>query len=126
MKWGKVSQRYLEAYRAWVDVFFEDPFVRFSLFQIDRRSKEWVTFQPRPGRRLSQDDRLISAYYQFLLVTFGPLRDSKRWCVYPDAGCFRTTGFSIESSSVLIAPTRARLALSTAGSFAVLRRTTLP
>jgi hypothetical protein len=88
MKWGKVSQGYLDAYRAWVDVFFEDPFVRFSLLQIDLSSKEWVSLHPRPGRRPSRDDQLISAYYQFLLVTFGPLRDSKRWYVYHDAGLF--------------------------------------
>jgi hypothetical protein len=27
-------------------------------------------------------------FYQFLLVTFGPLRDTKRWWVYPDSGLF--------------------------------------
>jgi hypothetical protein len=88
MKWGKVSRRYSDAYRAWVDVFFEEPFVRFSLLQIDLSAKEWVSLQSRPGRRPSRDDQLISAYYQFLLVTFGPLRDSKRWCAYPDVGLF--------------------------------------
>jgi hypothetical protein len=88
MKWGKVSRRYADGYRAWVDVFFQDPSVRFSLFQIDLSSEEWVSLQLHPGRRPSRDDRLISAYYQFLLVTFGPLHDSKRWCVYPDAGLF--------------------------------------
>lgn len=35
--------------------------------------------RPRPRRRLSEDDLLKSAYYQFWLVTFGPLRDTKRW-----------------------------------------------
>jgi hypothetical protein len=88
MKWEKVSKSYFDAYRAWVDVFFEDPFVRFSLLQIDLSSREWASLQPRPGHRPSRDDRLISAYYQFLLVTFRPLRDSKRWWVYPDAGLF--------------------------------------
>jgi hypothetical protein len=30
MKWGRVSPYHLEAYRAWADVFFKDPFARFS------------------------------------------------------------------------------------------------
>jgi len=77
----------LEAYRAWVDVLFDDPFARYSLFQIDVSSRDWSSFRPRPGRRY-QDDRLASAYHQFLLVTFSPLRDTKRWSVYPDAGLF--------------------------------------
>jgi hypothetical protein len=88
MKWEKISRYYLDAYRAWVDIFFEDPFARFSLFRIDSSSKEWTSFRPRPGRRRYQDDRLASAYHQFLLVTFGRLSDTKRWSVYPDAGLF--------------------------------------
>jgi hypothetical protein len=88
MNWGRVSQYHFDAYRAWVDVFFQDPFARFSLFQIDPSSPEWVSLRPRPGRRLSEDDRLKSAYYQFWLVTFGPLRDTKRWWVYADAHLF--------------------------------------
>jgi hypothetical protein len=47
MKWEKVSKSYFDAYRAWVDVFFEDPFVRFSLLQIDLSSREWASLQPR-------------------------------------------------------------------------------
>jgi hypothetical protein len=90
MKWGRASTYHFEAYRAWVDVFFNDPFVRFSLFRIDPSSPEWVSFQPRPARRPSGDDRLRSAYYQFWLVTFGPLRDTKRWWVYADKGLFRS------------------------------------
>jgi hypothetical protein len=31
----------------------------------------------------------VSVFYQFLLVSFGPLRDTKRWSVYHDAGFFR-------------------------------------
>src|SRR6266540_5090572 len=88
MKWQKVSQRHWGAYRAWVDVFFDDPSARFSLLQVDLSSREWATFRPRPDRPPSRDDRLASAYYQFLLVTFSPLRDTKRWWVYPDAGLF--------------------------------------
>lgn len=88
MKWGKVSTRYLDGYRQWVDVFFDDPFSRFSLLWVDLSSREWQAFRPRPDRRPSRDDRLASVFYQFLLVTFGPLRDTKRWWVYPDAGLF--------------------------------------
>ncbi len=84
MKWEKISRGYLDAYRAWVDVFFEDRWARFSLFQIDPSSRDWISFRPRPERRSSHDDRLASAYHQFLLVTFGPLRDTKRWWVYHD------------------------------------------
>jgi len=88
MKWAKVSRAFLEAYRAWVDVFFDDPFARFSLLIIDQSSRDWSSFQPRLGRRTTLDDRLASAFYQFLLVTLAPLRDTKRWSVYPDAGLF--------------------------------------
>lgn len=88
MKWKKISERYLTAYCSWVDVFFNDPFARFSLFQIDSSSREWNSFRPRSDRRASSDDRLASAYHQFLIVTFGPLRDSRRWHVYHDAGMF--------------------------------------
>ncbi len=33
-------------------------------------------------------DKLASVFYQFLLVSFGSLGDTKRWWVYPDAGFF--------------------------------------
>lgn len=88
MKWGKVSARYLEAYKAWTDVFFDDPFSRFSILWVDRSSRDWLLFRPRHDRRASQDDRMASMFYQFLVVTFGPLRDSKRWRVYQDSGLF--------------------------------------
>ena len=88
MKWGKVSVGYLDAYRQWADVFFDDPTSRFSVLWVDLSSRDWQSFRPRPDRRASQDDRLASVFYQFLLVTFGALRDTKRWWVYPDAGLF--------------------------------------
>jgi hypothetical protein len=88
MKWEKVSRRYLKAYKSWVDVFFDDPFSRFSVLWLELSSPDWQSFTPRPDRRASKDDRLASVFYQFLLVTFGPLRDMKRWWVYPDAGLF--------------------------------------
>jgi hypothetical protein len=88
MKWDKISRRYVDAYCAWTDVFFEDPFARFSLLQIDVASQEWASLRPRPRRTRSRDDQLASAYHQFLLVTFGGLHDTKRWSVFPDAGLF--------------------------------------
>jgi hypothetical protein len=88
MKWGKVSGRYLDAYRQWADVFFDDPFSRFSILRVDLSSRDWQSFRPRPDRRASQDDRLASVFHQFLLATFRPLWDTKRWWVYPDAGLF--------------------------------------
>lgn len=88
MKWGKVSACYLDAYKAWTNVFFDDPFSRFSILWVDQSSRDWSLFRPRHDRRASRDDRLASMFYQFLVVTFGPLRDSKRWWVYPDSGLF--------------------------------------
>lgn len=88
MKWEKVSRRFVDCYRQWVDVFFNDPHARFALFTIDVSSVAWNSFQPRPHRRASRDERLASAFHQFLLSTFRPLRDTKRWWVYPDAGLF--------------------------------------
>jgi hypothetical protein len=88
MKWAKISSRYLSAYREWADVFFDDRYVKYTLFRIDRSGAEWNSFQPSPGRMASNDEKLASAYHQFLLRTFGALRDNRRWSVYPDAGLF--------------------------------------
>lgn len=88
MRWAKVSTGYLDAYKAWMDVFFNDPYARFSLHNTNLSGHKWKTFRPNQGSRPSRDDKLSSAFYQFLLVTFGPLRDTKRWWVYPDAGFF--------------------------------------
>lgn len=88
MRWTKVSTRFIDAYKAWANVFLEDPFARFSLLVIDMRDPVWKQFYPLPNRRASHDDRLASAFYQFLLVSFGRLTDMKRWWVYPDRGFF--------------------------------------
>jgi len=60
MKWEKVSRRYADAYRAWIDVFFEDPFARYSLFQIDVSGPAWNSFQPRTDQRASDLRKLSS------------------------------------------------------------------
>jgi hypothetical protein len=88
MKWQKVSRRYIDAYRDWVDVFFSDPYARYSILRINRSHPRWSRFRPRSDRKPTRDDRLASAFYQFLFFTFGPLRDTKRWWVHPDSGFF--------------------------------------
>lgn len=88
MRWGKVSSKFLQEYRAWVSAFFDDPHARLSVLVANCSASDWQKFRPRPGRRPRRDDRLASLFYQFLLVTFGPIRDSRRWWVFPDAGFF--------------------------------------
>jgi hypothetical protein len=85
MKWTKVSWHRVPAYREWVDVFFHDRHARFSLLRIEQ-NHEWQEFYRERNR--TYDDAIASAFHQFLLVTFGPLRDTKRWWVYPDANLF--------------------------------------
>ena len=88
MRWGRVSARYLDAYKAWLNVFLEDPFARYSILRVDMSSDEWKRLSPQEGRKPTKDAKLASAFYQFLLISFGKLRDTKRWWVYPDAGFF--------------------------------------
>jgi hypothetical protein len=85
MRWAKVSKAYLDVYKAWMDVFFYDPYARFSLHSTNQSGSKWNNFR---RNRSSHDDALASIFYQFLFTTFGPLRDTKRWWVYPDAGFF--------------------------------------
>ena len=87
IRWTKASSRHFEAYRELVDVFFNDPYARYVLFSVNQSSPEWRAFSSRK-RMSSRDARLSSVYHQFLLCAFGPLRDTKRWWVYPDAGYF--------------------------------------
>jgi hypothetical protein len=82
--WKKISNRYVEAYKKWLDIFFDDPHARYNLLVVNQTSNDWQMIKQRSKR----DDYLSSVYYQFLLTTFGPLGDTKRWCVYPDAGFF--------------------------------------
>ena len=88
--WKKVSTFYVEAYKAWLDIFFDDPHARYSILSINQTSKDWQAFRRRLRRANNHYDPLASAYYQFLLVTFGSLHDSQRWWVYPDFGLFFT------------------------------------
>jgi hypothetical protein len=86
--WKNVSTFYLDIYKAWLNVFFDDPHARYSLLSVNQTSQDWQTFRRRLHRANSHDDPLASAYYQFLLVTFGSLHDSQRWWVFPDSGYF--------------------------------------
>jgi hypothetical protein len=86
--WKKVSIRYLEAYKGWLDVFFSDPHARYSLLSVNRSSADWHTFRAQLGGASNHDKALASVYYQFLLNAFGRLHDTQRWWVYPDAGYF--------------------------------------
>lgn len=88
MRWQKVSKSYLDAYRAWLSTFFEDPHAKCVVLVVNCSGPDWRNFHPRPDRKPTRDDRLASVFYQFLLVTFGSLRDTKRWWVFPDAGFF--------------------------------------
>src|SRR6266545_3611141 len=63
-----------------------DPFPRFYCLIVDLSTGAWKQFRRSGGRGPKRDAKLASVLYQFLLVTFGPLRDTKRWWVYPDAG----------------------------------------
>jgi hypothetical protein len=90
LKWGKISKDYLEAYKAWADIFFDDPFARFVGLKIDTTGTAWREFNPQDRKKkVPRDDKLKSAFHQFLLVSFGPLRDTKRWTVFHDAGLFK-------------------------------------
>lgn len=91
IKWGRVSSRYLDAYQVYLRVFFTDPYARFSVLWVNRSNESWNSFVPRRGRAVRTDDRLASLFYQFLVVTFGALRDTKRWTVFHDSGFFRET-----------------------------------
>jgi len=92
LRWGKVSNRFLGAYKAWVDVFLKDPFARFTLLVINMSDPAWKEFRLQPDRKPSRDDKLASVFYQFLLGSFGKLCNTKRWWVYPDEGFFSRDG----------------------------------
>ncbi len=90
MKWKKVSKSWRDfvAYKAWIDVFFRDPFARYSVLLINTSDKAWTQFHPRASRKIRWNDKLASAYHQFLLTSFGDLHDTARWAVYPDPHFF--------------------------------------
>lgn len=88
IKWGRISSHHFDSYQDYMRVFFKDRYARFCLLSVNCSDQPWTSFVPRPGRAVQRDDRLASVFHQFLLVTFGPLHDTKRWTVYHDAGFF--------------------------------------
>lgn len=58
MRWAKVSKKYLDAYKAWIDVFFNDPYSRFSLLQLNLSDQQWQSFRPKFNRKPTKDDKL--------------------------------------------------------------------
>ena len=86
--WRKTSAYCLNGYKAWIDVFFDDPHARYSILMVDRASCDWLAFCKGMQRTPHHDEPLASVYYQFLLTTFGRLHDTSRWWVFPDAGYF--------------------------------------
>jgi hypothetical protein len=82
--WGKVSKSYLDGFKAYLDVFFDDPHARYSVLVVHLVSAEGHASLGK----MRHDDMLASIYYQFLHTTFGRLSDTKRWWVFPDAGFF--------------------------------------
>ena len=86
MRWAKVSKSYLYAYKEWMEVFFQDPFARFSLLSVNQ--SDWSRVHPVSTSAASHDEKRAELFYEFLTFTFGPPRDTKKWWVYPDAGFF--------------------------------------
>jgi hypothetical protein len=74
MKWTKVSQKMLSAYKAFVDVFFDDPFAYFRILNVIR-DVTWRDWAP------NEEQRFFKSYYVFLRRTMRPLC---RYGVYLD------------------------------------------
>jgi hypothetical protein len=55
------------------------------ILQVDKSSSDYQAFR---REKKSRDAAKQSVFYQFLMVAFCPLRDTKRWWVFPDAGFF--------------------------------------
>ena len=51
MRWGKVSEQYIKAYKEWIETFFSDPFARFSCLIVDLSSSDWKQLRQSEGRR---------------------------------------------------------------------------
>jgi hypothetical protein len=58
------------------------------MLSVNQSTADWRRFRAQFRGNSGNDLALASVYYQFLLIAFGRLRDTKRWWVYPDAGFF--------------------------------------
>ncbi len=59
MKWTKVSRKMLPAYKAFVDIFLNDPYSQFTVTEVIR-DRAWTTW----GR--NEEERFFKSYYVFL------------------------------------------------------------
>jgi hypothetical protein len=58
VRWAKTSKRHIDAYKAWLDVFFDDPHARYSLLSVNRTSPDWQTFRAQLNRPPNDDELL--------------------------------------------------------------------
>jgi hypothetical protein len=72
MKWGKISNNYLSEYKAWIDIFFTDPYSRFAYMEIDNSTAR----------------KRVESFRDFLLNVIGRPSELKGWWVYHDDGFF--------------------------------------
>jgi hypothetical protein len=63
MKWTKVSNRFLDAYRDWSDVFLNDPYCRMRIMRVPRQLLD--------GRN---EEQYAEAYRQFFFSVIPPQR----------------------------------------------------
>ena len=66
MKWTKVSVHMSSAYKAMVDLFFNDPFSYFRVLEVER-GLNWKQWAP------NEETRFFKAYYVFLRRHMSPL-----------------------------------------------------
>lgn len=79
MKWGKVTEPYLPAYKAFVDVFLNDPAARFICMRVDRgdRWRDWEK---------TKESRFFKSYWFFLKANMSSF---SRYDVYLDEASFK-------------------------------------
>ena len=65
MKWTKVSTGMLDAYKAFVDLFFDDPFSYFRVLEV-RRGPRWKAWAD------NEEERFFKSYYFFLRGLMSP------------------------------------------------------
>ena len=84
MKWGNVSERHLPAYKAFVDVFLNDPAAQFIWMRVDRGGR-WRYWE---NNRVA---RFFKSYWFFLKANMSTF---SRYGVYLDNGPFKRYRYS--------------------------------
>jgi len=81
MRWAKISKKYLDAYKAWIDVFFDDPYPRFSLLRVNL--SDHYGDRSVPGTTAGQ--QRMTNWHLFsinsCLYLSAHCEDTKRWSV---------------------------------------------